>query len=55
MGGQIAICHPFIESHKESRKDDVDGVHPENLRRFEINCAFHGFHVIYGKQRLVEG
>ena len=34
MGRQIAICHPCIESRKESSKGDVDGVDPGNLTSF---------------------
>ena len=40
-GRQIEICHPC----KESSKGDLDGVNPENLTTFDINCASRGFHV----------
>ena len=45
MGRQVAICHPCKESREESSTGAGGSVDPENLKRFEINCASRGFHV----------
>ena len=38
-GRQVAICHPCKESQEEPSTGAGGSVDPENLTRFEVNCA----------------